>query len=268
MAKLSDKVEEKAQACASKTDGDPAFMHLALEQARAAGRRGEVPVGAVLVSADGLVLAQAGNGPIAGSDPTGHAEILALRAAAQTLGNYRLAGCTLYVTLEPCPMCMSAIALARLARVVYAAADERLGACGGAGGNLNLAANKALNPHTQVEGGLCSDDAAALLKAFFEGRRPPKEERLTRIAVLEDVPNIDTALAAWLRQQGMGEPAALAVLLDDAVFAQFLNRLQAGPAESDEHILGLAVLRARLKAVRHFVAGGAALPWKSFLNDE
>ncbi len=235
---------------------DEGFMRFALQQASLAGQRGEVPVGAVLVSVNGEVLAQAGNAPMAESDPTGHAEIRALRAAAAQLGNYRLVGCTLYVTLEPCPMCMSAIAMARLARVVYGASDERLGACGGGGSALNLAVHSGLNPHTVVEGGLMAGDAASLLKAFFQSRRPDKEGRLERIARLEDIPNVDPDLAQWLRHRGVEEASALSVLVEESVFDAWLQDFD--EADHDR--------RARLKALRHFVNGGAALPWRDFLG--
>lgn len=142
-------------------------MRLALAQARAAASAGEVPVGAVLVK-DGRVIATGRNAPIAGHDPTAHAEIAALRAAAQALGNYRLQGCTLYVTLEPCAMCAGAMLHARLARVVYGAPDPRTGA---AGSVTNLFAHPRLNHHTQVQGGVLADDCAALLRAFFQPRR-------------------------------------------------------------------------------------------------
>jgi len=143
------------------------FMALALEQAQLAWDRGEVPVGAVVVK-DGQVIATGFNQPISGHDPTAHAEIVALRAAAATLGNYRLPGCELYVTLEPCIMCSGAMMHARLARVVYAARDPKTGACGSV---VNLFDEQALNHHTQVSGGVLADQASALLRAFFAQRR-------------------------------------------------------------------------------------------------
>ncbi|MDO5290259.1 MAG: tRNA adenosine(34) deaminase TadA [Pseudomonadota bacterium] len=146
---------------------DEDAMRLALAQAHAAASAGEVPVGAVLVK-DGRVIATGRNAPIAGHDPTAHAEIAALRAAAQTLGNYRLHGCTLYVTLEPCAMCAGAMLHARLARVVYGAPDPRTGA---AGSVTDLFADPRLNHHTQVQGGVLAADCAALLRAFFQPRR-------------------------------------------------------------------------------------------------
>ncbi len=143
------------------------FMQLALAQARLAQGKGEVPVGAVVVK-DGQVIAQACNAPIATHDPSAHAEILALRQAAQVLGNYRLQGCQMYVTLEPCPMCAGALLHARIDRVVYGAADPKTGA---AGSVLNLFDEPRLNHQTWVEGGVLADESAALLKSFFQGKR-------------------------------------------------------------------------------------------------
>ena len=149
----------------SKLD-DTSWMQAALVQARAAQQAGEVPVGAVLVR-DGQVIASGRNAPIACHDPTQHAEMAALRVAAQQLGNYRLDGCTLYVTLEPCAMCAGAMLHARVGRVVFGAADPKTGA---AGSVLNLFAEPRLNHHTQVQGGVLADEAAALL-AGAEGAR-------------------------------------------------------------------------------------------------
>ena len=126
---------------------DTHWMRLALVQARLAAQAGEVPVGAVVVK-NGRVLATGRNAPIAGHDPTAHAEIMALREAAHSLGNYRLEGCTLYVTLEPCTMCSGAILHARVARVVYGAPDTQTGAAGGA---LNVFAQQRLNHQTHLE---------------------------------------------------------------------------------------------------------------------
>jgi tRNA(adenine34) deaminase len=146
---------------------DERFMSLALAQARLAWERGEVPVGAVLVK-DGEVIATGFNGPIGFHDPTAHAEIVALRAGAARLGNYRLPGCELYVTLEPCIMCSGAMMHARLARVVYAATDPKTGACGSV---LNLFGEEKLNHHTEVVGGVLAGEASLMLKAFFAERR-------------------------------------------------------------------------------------------------
>lgn len=143
------------------------YMGLALEQARLAWAEGEVPVGAVVVK-DGEVIAAGYNQPIGRHDPTAHAEIVALRAAAARLGNYRLPGCELYVTLEPCVMCSGAMMHARLARVVYAARDPKTGACGSV---LDLFEQERLNHHTEVQGGVMADESSSLLKAFFAERR-------------------------------------------------------------------------------------------------
>jgi tRNA(adenine34) deaminase len=146
---------------------DSRFMQLALEQARQAWELGEVPVGAVVVK-DGEVIATGFNQPIGRHDPTAHAEIVALRAAADKLGNYRLPGCELYVTLEPCLMCSGAMMHARLARVVYAAPDPKTGV---AGSVVNVFEQEKLNHHTEVVGGLLAEEAANLLRAFFAERR-------------------------------------------------------------------------------------------------
>jgi tRNA(adenine34) deaminase len=143
------------------------FMQLALEQAQQAWALGEVPVGAVVVR-DGEVIASGCNQPIGRHDPTAHAEIVALRAAAEKLGNYRLPGCELYVTLEPCAMCSGAMMHARLARVVYAASDPKTGACGSV---LDLFREERLNHHTEVVGGVMADEASAMLRGFFAERR-------------------------------------------------------------------------------------------------
>jgi tRNA(Arg) A34 adenosine deaminase TadA len=143
-------------------------MARALARARLAGEAGEVPVGAVLVGSGGAVLAEAGNGPIARHDPTAHAEMLVLREAGAKLGNYRLPGTTLYVTLEPCPMCTGALVHARVARIVYGTPDPRTGACGSV---FELARSPALNHRIEVLGGVAEQNCAALLKTFFAERR-------------------------------------------------------------------------------------------------
>jgi tRNA(adenine34) deaminase len=148
-------------------DADARYMGLALLEARKAWAAGEVPVGAVVVK-DGEVIAAGFNQPIGSHDPTAHAEINALRAAAEKLGNYRLPGCELYVTLEPCAMCSGAMMHARLARVVYAAQDPKTGVCGSV---LDLFALDQLNHHTEVVGGVLADEASNMLKAFFAERR-------------------------------------------------------------------------------------------------
>jgi tRNA(adenine34) deaminase len=143
------------------------FMRLALAQARLAGAAGEVPVGAVVVH-QGRVIGQGGNAPIGQHDPSAHAEMVALREAAQALGNYRLDDCELYVTLEPCAMCVGAMLHARIKRVVFGASDPKTGA---AGSVVNLMAEPRLNHHTAVQGGVLAADCAALLQEFFKTRR-------------------------------------------------------------------------------------------------
>jgi len=150
------------------TDDD--FMQMALAQAAQAGQAGEVPVGAVVVC-NGKVIATGRNAPIEGHDPTAHAEIIALRAAAQTLGNYRLPDCELYVTLEPCAMCSGAMLHARLRRVIFGAPDPKTGA---AGSVINLFDQPQLNHQTGLCGGVLADVAAGLLKDFFTQRRLQK----------------------------------------------------------------------------------------------
>ena len=145
-----------------------AFMEQALACAREAEAAGEVPVGAVIVDAAGAVVARAANSPIARHDPTAHAELLALRAAGRVLGNYRLPGCVLYVTLEPCAMCVGALVHSRIARIVYGAADPKTGACGSV---FDLAANAKMNHRIEVVGGVLAEECGALLKQFFAARR-------------------------------------------------------------------------------------------------
>ena len=147
---------------------DIAWMQLALAQAAQAQQLGEVPVGAVLVDAQGELLATGFNRTIIDHDPTAHAEIVALRAGAQQVQNYRLPGASLYVTLEPCAMCLGAMLHARLSRVVFGAPDPKTGACGSV---LNLALEKQLNHHTQVEGGVLAQECGDTLSQFFKERR-------------------------------------------------------------------------------------------------
>jgi tRNA(adenine34) deaminase len=143
------------------------FMAIAMDEARAAGARGEVPVGAVIVR-DGAVLAQAGNRTLADMDPTAHAELLAVRAAAKKLGSERLTGCDLYVTLEPCAMCAAALSFARIRRLYYGAADSK----GGAVDNgVRFFASETCHHRPEVYGGIGESEASALLKDFFAARR-------------------------------------------------------------------------------------------------
>lgn len=143
-------------------------MQLALQEAENAAQKGEVPVGAILVDENGEVLSAAHNQTITLSDPTAHAEILALREAARAVGNYRLLNTTLYVTIEPCIMCMGAIVHARVAALVYGAADPKWG---GAGSLYDLAADRRLNHRLGVVSGVCEPDCRKLLQNFFQARR-------------------------------------------------------------------------------------------------
>jgi tRNA(adenine34) deaminase len=149
------------------TASDTGYMRAALAEAELAAAEGEVPVGAVVV-AGGEVVAAAHNRTIADCDPSGHAEVIALRAAAEHLGNHRLADATLYVTLEPCVMCVGAIAQARIGRVVFGAYDRKAGALGSV---EDLSDSRALNHRYEVNGGLLADDCMAPLKAFFASKR-------------------------------------------------------------------------------------------------
>ncbi len=149
------------------SERDEFFMREALALAREAGTLGEVPVGAVVVL-DGEIVGRGFNHPIGRHDPTAHAEVMALRDAAKNLGNYRLPGCELYVTLEPCVMCSGAIFHARIARVVYGAKDPKTGV---AGSVFDLYAETRLNHHASIEGGVLAAECGQLLSAFFSARR-------------------------------------------------------------------------------------------------
>jgi len=146
---------------------DDELMREALAMAQQARLANEVPVGAVVVS-NGEIIGRGFNAPISKNDPSAHAEIQALRDAAARIGNYRLADCTLYVTLEPCPMCAGAIMQARITRLVYGAADPKAGACGSV---VNLFQESRLNHHTQVVGGVLADECGEKLRRFFAERR-------------------------------------------------------------------------------------------------
>jgi len=177
---------------------DIGFMQLALRQAQAAGEVGEVPVGAVVVRA-GQVIASGHNTPLASHDPTAHAEVNAMRAAAKALGNYRLDDCTLYVTLEPCAMCSGAALHARFKRVVFGATEPKTGA---AGSVLNLFNHAQINHQTQVTGGVLADDCAHVLQHFFEQRRA--QQQLTKVPLRDDA--LRTPDDAWM---GLNLPLAL-----------------------------------------------------------
>ena len=142
-------------------------MREALALARHAEALGEVPVGAVIVK-DGVVIGRGFNRPISTNDPTAHAEVVALRDAATRIGNYRLSGCDLYVTLEPCTMCAGACMIARLRTIVYGAADPTTGACGSV---IDVFGETRLNHHAEVRGGLLTDECSEMLKLFFARRR-------------------------------------------------------------------------------------------------
>jgi tRNA(adenine34) deaminase len=143
------------------------FMRAAIAEAEAAERDGEVPVGAVIVH-DGEIIARGNNRVLRDSDPTAHAEIIAMRAAGKLLGNYRLEGCSLYATLEPCAMCAGAILHARIARLVYAANDPKAGACGSVLGVMN---HPQLNHKVEVASGLLAEECGVMLSDFFRARR-------------------------------------------------------------------------------------------------
>jgi tRNA(adenine34) deaminase len=146
---------------------DEDFMRAALELAQQAEQAGEVPVGAVVVR-DGAIVGRGFNAPISRHDPSAHAEMVALRDAAQRVGNYRLVDCELYVTLEPCLMCVGAMFHARISRVIYGASDPKTGA---AGSVLNLFAETRLNHHAEVEGGVLAGECGKVLSQFFAARR-------------------------------------------------------------------------------------------------
>ena len=144
------------------------YMDIAIYEAKKAGQNDEVPIGAVIVANDGSVLTQAGNQTIATQDPTAHAELIAIRAASIKVNNYRLLNTTLYVTVEPCPMCMGAVIHSRIAKVVFGAADPKWGA---AGSLYNFSEDERLNHHPQIIGGICADACRAMLQRFFRMRR-------------------------------------------------------------------------------------------------
>ena len=154
-------------------ESDCDFMYEALALAKHATMKGEVPVGALVVKGN-TIIGRGFNRPIIAADPTAHAEIVALREAARNLGNYRLLDCTIYVTLEPCVMCIGAIFHARISRLVYGAKDPKTGACGSV---IHLPAIKQLNHHTSVTKGVLEEETGAVLKNFFsEQRKPIRQE--------------------------------------------------------------------------------------------
>jgi len=162
---------------AQRVELDRRYMQLALDQAVLAQSTGEVPVGAVVVC-DGEVIAAGCNQPIGRNDPTAHAEIVALRAAALRIGNYRLAGCELFVTLEPCAMCAGAIQHARISRLVWGAHDPKTGACGSV---VDLFSQPLLNHHAQVVSGIMATESIALLQGFFTQRRAQAKQKALKL---------------------------------------------------------------------------------------
>jgi tRNA(adenine34) deaminase len=150
------------------TKPDHVYMEMALAEARLVMARGEVPVGAVVVDPEGRVIGRSGNRPIEINDPSGHAEMLAMRQAASELNNYRLTGCTVFVTLEPCPMCAGAMVHARLSRVVFGADDPKGGALVS---RYRIGNDGLLNHNLSVEGGVLAEEASCLLRDFFKARR-------------------------------------------------------------------------------------------------
>jgi tRNA(adenine34) deaminase len=158
-------------------------MHLAIAEARAAEAAGEVPVGAIVLSPTGDIIGRGNNRVLRDQDPTAHAEIVALRAAARTLGNYRLLGCTLASTLEPCAMCAGAILHARIARLVFAARDPKAGACGSV---LSVMNHPALNHRVEVVEGVLAEECSTLLTAFFRARRTAQTPISASEVITED----------------------------------------------------------------------------------
>ncbi|MBX9816593.1 MAG: tRNA adenosine(34) deaminase TadA [Burkholderiaceae bacterium] len=207
---------------------DIAFMRLALAQAREAHQAGEVPVGAIVVK-EGRVVGVGRNMCIGSDDPSAHAEVIALRAAAKALGNYRLDGCELYVTLEPCTMCAGAVLHARLKRVIYGAADPKTGA---AGSVLNLFDNPQLNHHTQVSEGVLADECSSALRTFFQARRQAKGGQ----ALMENA--LRTPLSVFAAMQDY--PFAPHFFIDaENLQGWRLHYLDEGPAEAAHAVLCL-----------------------------
>ncbi len=151
---------------------DLRYMRLALELAKKAAGDGEIPVGALIVRS-GRIIGKGANCREAGMDPTLHAEIVAMREAAKAVENWRLEGCTLYVTLEPCPMCAGALVLSRVERLVYGCRDPRAGACGSL---YDLGRDSRLNHKLFVQGGILSEECARILRDFFQARRKPRRD--------------------------------------------------------------------------------------------
>lgn len=223
---------------------DVHFMHMALDQARRAQGEGEVPVGAVVVK-DGHVIAVGRNQPIACNDPTAHAEIVALRAAAQALGNYRLEGCTLYVTLEPCPMCAGAILEARVQHVVYGATEPKTGA---AGSVVNLFSQSRLNHHTEVTSGVLAGDSIDLLTDFFSSRRKMRQ-----------------ALAEPLREDALRTPADCFASVDALFPESTYMRLAGEGAQWRLHYADVGSPNAAISVVLVHDVPGWGHQWKGLI---
>jgi tRNA(Arg) A34 adenosine deaminase TadA len=251
-------------------DQDQHYMRLALDAAKQAAALGEVPVGAVLVK-DGQVVGVGHNHPVALHDPTAHAEVNAMRAAAHKLGNYRLEDCTLYVTLEPCTMCSGAALHARLKRVVFGAAEPKTGA---AGSVLNVFASRQINHQTQVQGGVLADECAAVLQDFFAQRReaqqrdkvPLREDalRTPESALLgldwpaewshyaNDWPVLNGLRLHWLDNRSSFEPAADIYLHGpEGWSAQYVEALRAGRSAVALDLPGFGLSDKPKKATTH-----------------
>ena len=252
---------------------DMGFMQLALRQAQAAADAGEVPVGAVVVRA-GQVIASGHNAPLASHDPTAHAEVNAMRAAAQVLGNYRLDDCTLYVTLEPCAMCSGAALHARFKRVVFGATEPKTGA---AGSVLNLFAHEQINHQTQVTGGVLASECAQVLQSFFEQRRT--QQQLSKVPLREDalrtpdsafagldvplalshftadLPALDGLRLHWFdnRQDGQAAPHVYLHGLDDWS-VQYLAQLQSSESVIALDLPGFGLSDKPKKVANHRIA--------------
>jgi tRNA(adenine34) deaminase len=210
---------------------DIGFMQLALRQALAAAEAGEVPVGAVVVRA-GQVIASGHNAPLANHDPTAHAEVNAMRAAAQALGNYRLDDCTLYVTLEPCAMCSGAALHARFKRVVFGATEPKTGA---AGSVLNLFEHEQINHQTKLTGGVLANECAQVLQGFFEERRA--QQQLSKVPLREDsLRTPDSALAGFDVPLAMSHFTADLPALDGLRLHWFDNRTSNTQAQASPHV--------------------------------
>jgi tRNA(adenine34) deaminase len=226
-------------------------IQYAIEQAHIALSKNEVPVGAV-VTLNGDVVGKGHNTCITDCDPSAHAEVNAIRAAAARVGNYRLTGAILHVTLEPCSMCIGLILHTRISKVIFGAADPRAGACGSV---LSLHQHPAMNHQVEVISGEQSEECAKLLTDFFQTRRPQNDQRLARIQHLSHLPSVDSELVEMLRTAGITQATELKGLNEQ----QLLSLIKAnGRALNPQH-------HAMIKALAHFINGGPAQSWKTFL---